>query len=137
MEKGILVFMNASILEHKKKDGLKKNQDVCYWKTSKFPKKIIWFNILTSDWEFLKGFKQFPLYVALRSNIIGQPAQVVGQFTVHHIHEPPTTSMHHEIEWWFYSDSWKEIKNGEYIKPSQGWRYYPKEQEVKPNSSHS
>ena len=31
-----------------------------------------------------------------------------------------------EITLIFYSESWHEIKDGKVLKPSQGWRYYPK-----------
>lgn len=122
LEEGILVFMNNTILEHKKKDGFKKDQAVCFWLSSKVPKKFISYNFVIGTWRLLKKFR---LYVALRSNIVGSSAQVVGYFDVVGIHKPPP---YHDnnLEWHFHSDSWTEIKDGEYIKPSQGWRYYPK-----------
>ena len=110
---GILVFMRPEGLEHKKRDGKTSEEAVCYWHTSKIPKKFV--SRPVPDFvEYLD--KEFKLYVALRPE-----GKVFGYFNVVDI-----DSKHDGIELWFHSESWTPIENGEIVKPSQGWRYWPR-----------
>lgn len=97
LPQGILIFTNKEVLEHKKRDGKGSEGNYCYWETSKIPKRF-------SD------EKNFAIYFALEG-------QVKGYFICDYFDD---------IELQFDSESWVEIKNGEILKPSQGWRYYPR-----------
>ena len=94
---GILVFTNQKVLEHKKRDGKLSEGNYCYWKTSRFPKRFL---------ENPNAEKR--IYFAVKG-------QVKGYFIIHSCEEG-------ELQ--FFSESWTEIKNGEKLKPSWGWRYY-------------
>ena len=94
---GILVFTSQEVLEHKKRDGKGSEGNVCYWETSKPPKRF-------KD----KPCAEARIYFAVRG-------QVKGYFIVDFKYASPL---------YFYSESWTPIENGEILKPSQGWRYY-------------
>lgn len=121
LKEGILVFTNESTLEHKKRDGFKPGY--CYWVTAKIPKKFIeYINWSKSprkpfdelEWDLMQDF---PIYIAIKGI-------VRGYFIVHLIDFAEEDEHKYELQ--FYSDSFKEVKHGEKLKPSQGWRYYPK-----------
>jgi len=94
---GILIFTNQDVLDHKLKDGKESNDCYCYWEMGRFPKRFIDSN--ETD--------ELRLYMAIKG-------QVKGYFI---IHDYDDTLM-------FYSESWHIIKDGEQLKPSQGFRYY-------------
>ena len=117
---GILVFVNAATLNHKKRDGKKRKGEYCYWETRKLPKKFTEvLNLSESprvayDTEPIELLKEFAIYMAI-------DGKVRGYFIIHDLRDRGDCS-------WlcFYSDSFVEIKDGEILKPAQGWRYYPK-----------
>lgn len=92
---GIIVFTNEEILNHKKTDGLKEIGCYCFWKMRKIPKKKI-----------------DKIYFAIKG-------QIKGYFKVFQ-----TIKYEKYLELRFHSESWKSIRNGKKLKPSQGWRYY-------------
>ena len=97
MIEGVLVFTSEEILIHKLEDGKSYEGNYCYWEISRFPKKPV-----------------SKLYVAVKGI-------VKGYFLFN------TIKRNHQTQKWeirFHSDSWHFIKNGETLKPSQGWRYY-------------
>lgn len=94
---GILIFTNHDVLIHKLRDGRKSEGCYCYWETSRLPKQ-------TPD----------RIYFAINGI-------VRGYFKIFGIKENNETGYY---ELCFYSESWTEIKDGEQLKPSQGWRYY-------------
>lgn len=118
MEQGILIFTDKWTLEHKKRDGLKSEGGGCYWETARKPKKFIKETLTIKGQDYDEYIiKRFPLYFAINGKI-------KGYFIIHEI----TDSEEYKNKVWleFHSESWKEIKDGEVLKPSQGWRYYPK-----------
>ena len=73
----------------------------------------------TSPYELIK---EFPIYFAIKGKI-------VGYFVIHDVEEGDVDNEGTgESRVWllFHSETWKDIKHGETLKPSQGWRYYPK-----------
>ena len=123
MKRGILIFTNKEVLEHKQQDGKKSEDDYCYWETDKLPKNFTEIldlenseRISFEDNYRYKIIKPFPIYFAIKGKI-------KGYFVVHKI-EGGEVKAHWII---FYSETWKDILDGEILKPSQGWRYYPKE----------
>ena len=94
---GILIFTNQKVLEHKLRDGKQSDNAYCFWEMGRFPKRIL---------ESQAG-DEVRLYMAIKG-------QVKGYFIIH--------DCCGDLE--FYSESWTEIKNGEQLKPSQGFRYY-------------
>jgi len=94
---GILIFTNYDVLIHKLKDGKKSQGCYCYWETSRFPKQSV-----------------DKLYFAINGI-------VRGYFEIFGTIQNNDTGL---FEFRFYSESWTEIKDGEQLKPSQGWRYY-------------
>jgi len=102
MKKGILVFTDEVTLEHKKRDGKKSDDRYCFWDTARFPKRF-------------DNQREFCLYMAIKG-------KVRGYFMIFDVEDGETR----QFALLFHSDSWKEIKDGEQLKASQGWRYYPK-----------
>ena len=121
MKKGILIFTDEKTLKHKQDDGYKENDDYCYWDTNKIPKKFVErLNLSKSprisyEQHSYELIKEFPIYFAIKG-------KVRGYFVINSVENGDDA----EISLFFYSESWKEIKDGEVLKPSQGWRYYPK-----------
>lgn len=122
LKKGILIFTDEKTLRHKQDDGYSKNDDYCFWETNKLPKKFVENLMLekSARISFEDNYryeltKEFPIYFAIKGKIR-------GYFVVHDI-EQGDMKDHWLI---FYSESWHEIEDGEVLKPSQGWRYYPK-----------
>lgn len=113
---GILVFTDEKTLIHKKTDGKEDEGDYCYWETRKIPKKFVKKIITDKGGEYYDIIEKFPFYFAIKGKI-------KGYFTIDTIDEGNTKK---SIWMIFYSESWHEIKDGETLKPSQGWRYYPK-----------
>lgn len=93
---GILVFTTQEVLDHKLRDGLRSEGDYCFWETSKYPKQFE--ENPDAEWR---------LYFAIKG-------QVKGYFIIHDNYD--------NLQ--FFSESWKPIKDGEILRPSQGWRYY-------------
>jgi len=129
LKEGILVFTDAMTLAHKQDDGLKEDDNYCYWGTMKMPKKFTEVlelenaeRVSVEDSFRYELIKEFPIYFAIKGVI-------QGYFIIHKIsagdyegRSDKISNFHLE----FYSESWHEIKHGETLKPSQGWRYYPK-----------
>lgn len=126
---GILVFTKWQTIFHKQEDGKESEGDYCYWGTNKLPKRFVEaLNLENAErvsvednfrYE-LKG--EFPIYMAVNGKI-------VGYFIIHDIKSGDYDDLNDQSnDYWliFYSESWREIKDGETLKPSQGWRYYPK-----------
>lgn len=120
MMKGILIFTNQQVLLHKLKDGKKSEDEYCYWETNKMPTRFVeTLNLeksprITYEENFrYRIIKPFPLYFAIKG-------QVKGYFMIEKIEQGEMK------DYWliFYSESWHPIKDGEILKPSQGWRYY-------------
>lgn len=118
--KGILVFTNEKVLQHKLRDGKKSEGEYCFWETNKLPKRFVeTLNIEKSPRISIEDnyrytlIKEFPIYFAIKG-------KVVGYFLIEKIEAGD------EKEHWliFHSESWKNIKDGEQLKASQGWRYY-------------
>lgn len=101
---GILVFTNEKILEHKKRDGKQSDNNWCFWEMNRFPKRFIEAND-----------EELRLYMAIKG-------EVKGYFVIHDLDYEGNPSDGGTLD--FYSDSWKEVKGGEQLKPSQGYRYY-------------
>lgn len=97
MKQGILVFTNEDVLEHKKQDGRYSEDNFCFWEMLRFPKQ---------------DFNKFHMAVK---------GKVRGYFRVKKEDIKRKYNTFH-----FDSDTWTPIKDGEQLKPSQGWRYYPK-----------
>ena len=128
MKEGILIFTDEKTLDHKLSDGFSEHDDYCYWATMKVPKKFVeTLNLSksprvaygTSPYELIK---EFPIYFAIKGKI-------VGYFVIHDVEEGDVDNEGTgESRVWllFHSETWKDIKHGETLKPSQGWRYYPK-----------
>lgn len=127
---GILVFTDKMTLYHKQDDGHKSEGDYCYWGTMKMPKKFTEVlnlenaeRISIEDNFRYELIKEFALYMAVKGKIR-------GYFIIHKISEGDYDDLRDKkSNFWleFYSESWHEINDGEILKPSQGWRYYPKE----------
>ena len=115
-----MVFVNQETLNHKKRDGKKSNKEYCYWETKKLPKKFTEvLNLSESprvayDTEPIELTQEFAIYMAING-------KVKGYFIIHDLLDRGDCS-------WlcFYSESFVEIEDGETLKPSQGWRYYPR-----------
>lgn len=116
LKQGILVFTNKETLNHKKIDGREDEGEYCYWETKKIPKKFIKKVITKEGGEYYDLIEEFPFYFAI-------DGKIKGYFLIDSVDEG---EVHKSIWMIFYSESWNEIKNGEILKPSQGWRYYPK-----------
>jgi hypothetical protein len=104
--KGILVFTTAEILEHKKRDGMLKNDNYCFWDTRRFPVQLA------------NHRDERRIYMAVNG-------QVKGYFIIESLSNGDEPHVCRII---FHSESWVEIGNGEQLVPSQGWRYYLHEQ---------
>ena len=126
---GILVFTHDDVLKHKLKDGKKKDFKYCYWEISKFPKQFDKEIMKTANYvidetayksESLFDVKYFDLrlYLAIKG-------QVKGYFHLFEIEKNHSDCYKHKLR--FYSEDWVDIKNGDQLKPSQGWRYYKHE----------
>lgn len=98
---GILVFTNQKVLDHKLRDGKNSENRWCFWEMKRFPKKIK----EMTDYE-----EEIRLYFAIKG-------KVKGYFIIHDLDDGAGTLD-------FYSESWHPIKDGEQLKPSQGFRYY-------------
>ena len=142
---GILVFTNEETLRHKLKDGKKKDYAYCYWELPKYPKKfdeeinsiipsksprigyssekilgVGSYAMLDKSYPTgtLTDVREFDLrlYIAVKG-------KVRGYFGLTAIDKDESdTPEYHKLR--FHSEDWIEIKNGEELKPSQGWRYY-------------
>ncbi len=119
---GILIFTDEMILDHKKEDGLKSKGDYCYWGTMKLPTRFVERldienaeRVAYEDSFPYELITEFPIYFAIKGI-------VRGYFIINEIDSDKISNF------WlkFHSESWVEIKRGEQLKPSQGWRYYPK-----------
>lgn len=99
---GILVFTNKQVLDHKLKDGRRKSSMFCFWKMKRFPRKIE---------ENIN--EEIRLYMAIKGKIQGY--FLIDDFD---IYENGSGQLN------FHSEEWHPIKDGEELKPSQGWRYY-------------
>ena len=111
MLQGIMVFTDISTLEHKKRDGFKSDNAVCFWETRKEPKEFVGFSMIQGA-PFLK--KKFRLFFAVKGVI-------QGSFLVTDIHRRGDIS-----ELWFHSGTWRRApQHGKTYIPSQGWRYFP------------
>ena len=129
MKEGILVFTDKQTLYHKQDDGHKSEGSYCYWGTMKLPTRFVErLNIENAERVAYEDsfpyelIKEFALYVAIKG-------QIKGYFIIHSIDKGDYDDRGDKISnFWleFYSESWHEIKHGETLKPSQGWRYYPK-----------
>lgn len=121
LPKGILVFTDEKTLKHKKIDGRKDEGGYCYWATNKIPKKFVEkLNLSKSprisyEQSNYSLLKDIPIYFAIKGKI-------KGYFIAHDVEDGDE----HKCWLIFYSESWHEIKDEETLKPSQGWRYYPK-----------
>ena len=107
----LLVFTSQDVLNHKLKDGLKKDHAWCYWTFRRMPIQI------DLDARVLQDIE---LYVAVKG-------QVKGFFKIHNIGFNINMHEARELELEFFSDSWTPIEDGQQLKPSQGWRYYKEE----------
>lgn len=121
LPEGILVFVNQATLEHKKRDGKKSKGCFCYWETKRVPKKFIE-KLHLEEAErvsYEQGryelIKNFAIYFAIKG-------KVKGYFIVDDL----KYEQYEEIWMCFNSESWHEIEEGDILKASQGWRYYPK-----------
>lgn len=134
---GILVFTRDEVLQHKLKDGKRKDNSYCFWEITRFPKQfdkvIEKMSINDSktvldidDYIFDDGDGylkiidvskfDFRLYIAVKG-------KVQGYFKILTIDKDESNDLEkHELR--FHSEDWVEIKKGEQLKPSQGWRYY-------------
>lgn len=121
MSKGILIFTDEKTLEHKKRDGREDEGEYCYWATNKIPKKFVETLMLEKsarvsfEQSRYSLIKEFPIYFAIKG-------KVKGYFIIHDVEDGDE----HLLWLIFHSESWHEIEDGEVLKPSQGWRYYPK-----------
>ncbi len=121
MKKGILVFTDDKTLKHKKLDGREDEGEYCFWETNKIPKEFVeTLNLSKSprvsfEQSSYAILKEFPIYIAIKG-------KVKGYFIIHDVEDGDE----HDCWLIFYSESFVEIKDGEQLKPSQGWRYYPK-----------
>lgn len=147
MTAGILIFTNQAVLDHKLKDGKKDDFAYCYWELSKFPKKFDEeMNSICQSRSPRVGYSSEKL-LGCGSFAITDPAQdgsnvidvrefdlrlyfaikgkVRGYFKLTAIDKDESEHPeYHSLR--FHSDDWVEIKDGEQLKPSQGWRYYSK-----------
>jgi len=129
MQEGILIFTKWQTIFHKQEDGKKSENNYCYWGTNKIPKRFVeTLNLENSerisqeDNFRYRIIKEFPIYMAVNGKI-------AGYFMIHNIQQGDYDDLNDQsTDYWliFYSESWKEITDGEVLKPSQGWRYYPK-----------
>ncbi len=101
---GILVFTDEKTLHHKMNDGKQSENRWFFWETTKFPKRFL-------DNEDI----ELRVYMAVKGVVRGY--FVINDYDPGH---------HYKATMDFISESWHEIKNGDQLKPSQGWRYYPK-----------
>lgn len=146
MSVGILVFTQEDVLQHKLKDGKAKDYAYCYWEISRFPKrfdeeinsvrisksqrvgysseKILGcasYAILDSAKESgdeVRDVRQFDLrlYLAIKG-------KVRGYFHITALDKDTSDNPeYHHLR--FHSEDWIEVRDGEQLKPSQGWRYY-------------
>lgn len=103
---------------------MKKDKAYCYWETTRMPKKFIeTLNLSESprvsyEQKAYELIKEFAIYFAVKG-------KVMGYFIVHDVTDGAYDDGLH-----FHSETWHEIKDGETLKPSQGWRYYPTTQRV-------
>ena len=105
----LLVFTNQEVLDHKFKDGLKKDNAWCYWTFKRIPVQI------DLDAELLQDIE---LYIAVKG-------KVQGFFQIHNVKlEDGFLGEKLGIELEFFSDAWTPIEDGQQLKASQGWRYY-------------
>ena len=127
MEQGILIFTDEMTLAHKQDDGLKSEDNYCYWGTMRPPKRFVERlqqspRVAMDDSFMYELITKFPIYFAIKG-------KVRGYFIIDKIEAGDYDDFQDKVSNFhliFYSESWKKIKDGEVLKPSQGWRYYPK-----------
>lgn len=149
MKPGILVFTQEDVLKHKLKDGKKTDYAYCYWEIAKYPKRFdeeinsiclsksprvgyssekllgcASYALMDDGYGTgnLIDVREFDLrlYIAVKG-------QVKGYFqltAIDKVEGERFDDEYHKLR--FHSEDWIEIKDGEQLKPSQGWRYYPK-----------
>ncbi|MCK5625151.1 hypothetical protein KAI04_04895 [Candidatus Pacearchaeota archaeon] len=126
----IIIYTTKEVLEHKKKDGIGKKGDYCYWTFKNKPQK-------------LKRFDR--IYFAIDKKIIGSfrihdiCGNRQGCSPPHYYSEEKNKSISQEesldsrsdnIEIHFFSESWENIKPI-LTKPFQGFKYADKVIELK------
>lgn len=125
---GILVCQPQKILDHKKNEGWKADGNYCYWKMTRFPKKIkdALFPETTGRYSMSakapgagtiydeddRIFEDFEvrLYFAVKG--------IVRGFFVCKACDKNLTELR------FQSEDWHSFEEIIHIKPSQGWRYF-------------